>query len=347
MSEPRSYDPHSLATAAATALTASGVSQGDAHLVADSLVSADRRGVYSHGVIRLPLYIAALEAGGMNPSPNMVWERESHATAVLNADSAMGQVAMHAAVTRAADLARAFGVAAVSVEHSTHYGAGNYWSDMLTASGLIGLVTSTTGPVVAPFGGEQATLGTNPLTISFPSASDHPLTVDMATSAGAYGKVLAARNSGISIPEGWAVGPDGAATTDPATAIAGALLAFGGHKGSGLSVLLEALSASLTNASYAFETVDIWSTPSSRMNTGHFILALDPEHFFGLSHTSLRVRGLQSRVRASGTAGTLAPGDPEESAFASTQTSVEIAHSTAVTLDALFDRLDVTPPVER
>src|SRR5690606_37439903 len=180
-----------------------------------------------------------------------------------DADSAMGQVAMHAAATRAIELARRFGVATVTVEHSTHYGAGNYWSDMLTEAGLVGIVTSTTGPTVAPYGGSTSVLGTNPLTIAFPSADDHALTADMATSAGAYGKVLAARNAGEELPEGWAVGPDGEPTTDPAAAMSGALVAFGGHKGSAVSVLLEGLAAGFTRAHYAFETVDIWSNPSS------------------------------------------------------------------------------------
>lgn len=344
MPHSRGYDPETITAAATAAFEAVGVAPDHSRLVADALVTADRRGIYSHGLIRLPLYVAALEAGGMNARPEMRWRSERGATAVLDADSAMGQVAMHAAATRAIELARRFGVATVTVEHSTHYGAGNYWSDMLTEAGLVGIVTSTTGPTVAPYGGSTSVLGTNPLTIAFPSADDHALTADMATSAGAYGKVLAARNAGEEIPEGWAVGPDGAPTTDPATAIDGALLAFGGHKGSAISVLVEALSASLTDARFAFETVDIWSTPSSRMNTGHLIIAIDPEFFTGGDHTRARIRTLQERVRGSSAEGALAPGDPEIAHYRASSQRVELSGTTAEALDALFDRLGVERP---
>lgn len=340
----RGYRPATLTSAAAAALEAAGVPEGDARLVAETLVAADRRGIYSHGLIRLPLYVAALEAGGMNATPTLSWRHGEGATAVLDADSALGQVAMKAATTRAIKLARTYGVAAVTVQNSTHYGAGNYWSDLLTQAGLVGITTSTTGPVVAPFGGSSSVLGTNPLTIGFPSNGEHALTADMATSAGAYGKVLAAQRAGEELPEGWAVGPDGEPTTDPSTAIAGTLLPFGGHKGSALSVLLEALSASLSRANYAFETVDIWSTPSARMNAGHLVLALDPEHFDGRAHTGDRVRTLQERVRASSPEGALAPGDPEMARYHVSADRVEIAESTATALDGLFERLNIARP---
>lgn len=341
---PRRYPLETITAAATAALEVVRVPHEDAALVADALITADRRGIYSHGLIRLPLYAAALEAGGMNPVPRLAWRRRSGATAVLDADGALGQVAMRAAVDTAIELARAHGIAAVTVENSTHYGAGNYWSDRLTVEGLVGIVTSTTGPTVAPYGGSSAILGTNPLTIAFPSSGDHALTADMATSAGAYGKVLAAKNAGEQLPEGWAVGPDGEPTTDPAAAISGALVAFGGHKGSAVSVLLEGLAAGFTRAHYAFETVDIWSNPSSRMNTGHLVIALDPDHFTGLDHTRDRIRTLQDRVRDSGPDGTLAPGDPEMAHFHASADGIDVAESTARDLDALFARLGVPSP---
>ncbi|WP_300267708.1 Ldh family oxidoreductase, partial [Microbacterium sp.] len=342
MTDAREYQPTTIMLAAASALRAIGVPEDDARLVAETLVAADRRGIYSHGLSRLPLYAAALQAGGMNATPRLTWLHNDGATAVLDADGALGQVAMRAATARAIELARRFGIAAVAVQNSTHYGAGNYWSDLLTQAGLVGIITSTTGPVVAPFGGNSPILGTNPLTIGFPSSGSHALTADMATSAGAYGKVLAARNAGEALPEGWAVGPDGEPTTDPTTAMTGALLTFGGHKGSALSVLLEALSASLSGANYAFETVDIWSTPSHRMNTGHLVIALAPEHFG--AHTGDRIRTLQERVRSSDPGGALAPGDPEITRFQASEDRVEIAESTATALDELFERLGIDSP---
>src|SRR5690606_18190388 len=126
--------PATIASAATAALESVGVPTNDAILVADSLIAADRRGIYSHGLIRLPLYIRALQEGGMNPTPDLTWRPGHAATAVLDADSALGQVAMNAATTRAIELSHQYGIAAVSVQNSTHYGAGNYWSDRLTAA---------------------------------------------------------------------------------------------------------------------------------------------------------------------------------------------------------------------
>src|SRR5690606_9257637 len=116
----RRYPPKTLTSAAAAALRAVHVTDSDAQLVAETLVAADRRGIYSHGLSRLPLYVAALQAGGMNAAPRLMWLRDDAATATLDADGALGQVAMRAATARAIELARRYGIAAVTVQNSTH-----------------------------------------------------------------------------------------------------------------------------------------------------------------------------------------------------------------------------------
>ncbi len=225
------FSVDSLLRLAADALASQTVPAPDAELTARSLVQADQRGIHSHGLLRLPLYVDALRQGGINPRPAVTVVRDSRATALLNADAGLGQVAMQAAVDLAVERATQHGVCAVAVEHSSHFGAGAFWTDQLVARGMVGILTSSTGPTVAVHGGARKVLGTNPLTIAAPSGRDLPLTVDMATSAGAFGKVIAARQSGTPIPEGWAVAPDGRPTTDPDEAAAGSLLAFGGTRG--------------------------------------------------------------------------------------------------------------------
>ncbi|PFG39414.1 malate dehydrogenase (NAD) /L-sulfolactate dehydrogenase [Georgenia soli] len=343
------FAPADLIGFGSAALAAVGVPQAHAQLTSRSLVAADSRGISSHGLLRLPLYIEAIRAGGINATPTLTWSAGSAAVAVLDADGALGQVAMSAAVDRVAALASQSGVGAVAVQNSTHYGAGAYWSDRLVAEGMIGIVTSTTGPTVTPFGGSQKLLGTNPLTVAAPSVGAVPLTLDMATSNGAYGKVVAARNEGTEIPAGWAVDKDGRPTVDPAAALAGALLPFGGVKGSGLAVLLEALSASLTEAAFAFETEDIWVNRSSRMNTGHLVLALDTAAFTGRDHTERRVAHLQQRIRGSAGPGqsALAPGDAERATAARHEGHVPLAPTTVELLDELAQSLGLTLPAPR
>lgn len=328
---------------AADVLAARRVPAADAELTARSLVQADQRGIFSHGLLRLPLYSEALRLGGINPTPAMTFSSGRDAVAMLDADGALGQVAMQTAVNRVIETGREHGVSAVAISNSSHYGAGAFWSDQLAAAGFLSFITSSTGPVVAPHGGLAKVLGTNPLTLGAPSADAWPLTADLATSNGAYGKVIAARNEGRQLPEGWAVDAEGNPTTDPEAAAAGSMIPFGNHKGSAVAVLLEAFASSLTDATYAFETIDIWSNPASRMNNGHLIVAIDTDAFVGRTHTEARVADLQQRVRAAGAAGrpVQAPGDPEHIREADAETEVHLPASTVEQLRRLADELSI------
>lgn len=330
---------------ATDALTARGVPALDAALTASSLVQADQRGIYSHGLLRLPLYCEALRLGGINAVPRLKFSRDQGSVAVLDADAALGQVAMQAAVDHVIEVGRSQGIAAVAVHNSSHYGAGAFWSDQLAEAGFLSFITSSTGPVVAPHGGTSKVLGTNPLTLGAPSASGWPLTADLATSNGAYGKVIAAKNEGTQLPEGWAVDADGNPTTDPVEAEKGSMIPFGGHKGSAVAVLLEAFAASLTEATFAFETIDIWSNPASRMNNGHLVIGLDTAAFASTEKTGSRVAVLQDRVRASGSGGRPvdAPGDPERRRQEEAAEAVALPQSTISQLAALAEELSLSP----
>ncbi|MEE1650281.1 Ldh family oxidoreductase [Brachybacterium sp. J144] len=290
-----------------------GAPPANASLVARSLVEADAAGIFSHGLLRLPLYLRAVTSGGIDPTSEPEVIRQHGAVTVLDARAAFGQVAMQRAVDLAAGTAREHGMATVAVQGSSHFGAGRFWIEQLTDQGIAGILASTTGPVAAAYGGSVPVLGTNPFTIGLPSAGEGPLVADLATTAGAYGKVVAARDAGEPIPEDWAVDAAGRPTTDPSAVLdGGALLPFGGHKGSGIAVLLEALSAALTSASFAMNTVDIWQDPSSRMNTGHLLIALDLAAFGDPATIRGRVAALQESVRASHPEReVLSPGDLE------------------------------------
>lgn len=322
-------------------LMAVGASEDDAAITAENLVFADRSGIASHGLLRLPLYAEAASAGGINTSAQMTWIHQGSGGGLLDADGAFGQVAMGEAVRFAATELEHNACVAVSVQNSVHFGAGAFWVNQLAEHGYIGLVTSTTGPAVTPFGGAGKVLGTNPLSIGMPTQEDHPMAVDMATSSGAYGKVVAARNSGSTLPQGWAVDAQGHPTTDPHQALEGALTAFGGHKGSALAVAIEGLSAALGHASYAYQTVDIWTDPSSRMNVGHTVLAINPEFFGGVAHTRSRFSELRTRVRASGEQ-VLAPGDLEATNRERHTEQIELSPHTVGLLHSAAQRWKVT-----
>lgn len=324
-------------------LIAVGAREDDAAITSENLVFADRSGIASHGLLRLPLYAEAAEAGGINISAKMTWIRKGPGGGLLDADGAFGQVAMQEAAGFAiAELDRSASVT-VSVQDSVHFGAGAFWVNKLAERGYIGLATSTTGPAVTPFGGSGKVLGTNPLSIGMPTEDGPSMAVDMATSTGAYGKVVAARNAGATLPQGWAVDAQGNPTTDPQQALDGALTAFGGHKGSALAIAIEGLSAALGQASYAYQTVDIWVDPASRMNVGHTLLAINPEFFGGVDHARARFSELRTRVRASGE-DVLAPGDIEVANRQKHAEQIELSPSTVELLRSAAERWKVAEP---
>ena len=340
------FDGDAMIEFGSRALQAAGIGEADARLTALTLVTADQRGTHSHGLLRLPLYVEAVEQGGIRTSPNMTWVRESGATALLDADAALGQVAMQRATDRVAALATEFGVGTVAVQGGSHYGAGSFWAEQLQSQGLLAIVTSTTGPVVAPFGGAEKVFGTNPLTLAAPGVDGDGLMADLATSTGAYGKVIAARNAGEEIPAGWAVGPDGAPTTDPQAAMAGAMTPFGGHKGSAIAGALEAFAAVLGHGTFAFETEDIWSNPSSRMNIGQLIIAINPAFFAGQEWAQQRTSTLLSAIRGSAQGAAVpAPGDLEAQRAVESGSHVPLTPSVIADLTALGARLGLELPI--
>lgn len=306
------FAPSDVVCLAAAVLESVGADPERASIVGETLVDADRRGLHSHGVLRLPVYTAAIRAGGIVPLASMQWVEEMASTAVLDAAFGFGQIAMMEATARTADLAEHFGSAVVGVRNSTHFGAGSYWAERLTQRGLVGLIMSNTGPCVAPFGSREALLGTNPFTIGVPSLGE-PMLLDMATSEAAYGKIIAAAGEGDSIPMTWAVDSQGRPTSDPAAALDGALLPFGGHKGSGLSIAVELLASSVVGARASHEMTDIWIDPSSQMGTGHLIIAFRP--LVPAAEAQRRAQDVLDRIRSSATADgherVLAPGDLE------------------------------------
>lgn len=348
MTSPR-FGVDALHTLATVLLEGIRVPTPAAELVSRSLVAADRAGIFSHGLLRLPLYLRTVAAGGIAPTSQPEVVRQHGAVTVLDGAAAFGQVTMQRAVELAAESTRTHGIATVAVQNSSHFGAGQFWVRQLTEQGIAGILTSTTGPVAAPFGGSRPILGTNPLTLGLPSAGPTPLVADLATTAGAYGKVVAARNEGIAIPGGWGVDAHAAPTIDPAAVLdGGALLPFGGHKGSGIAVLLEGLSAALTSAAFAVDTVDIWHDQSSRMNTGHLLIALDLAAFGDAQAIRTKVARLQDEVRTSSPDGSvLSPGDLEHARLTANADSVELAASTVQELRLLAAEHSVPFPTPR
>ena len=268
-------------------MTKMGVPAEDAAIVGDVLVSADLRGVESHGLIRLASYYGSrIQKGYIDPTTPYKILHETPSTALIDGGNGCGQVVSKKAMQLCIEKAKTSGIAAISVKKSNHYGIAGYYSMMALEHGMIGLSFTNSQPLVAPTYGKTAVLGTNPISVAAPTNHAWPYVLDMATSAVAYGKIQLHEKMKESIPIGWGVDEDGQPTTDPSKIKPGghgALLPLGGmevtagYKGYGLAVFVEIFCSLLSGGCY----LSLVGSPAKPDPTcvSHFFMALNIEFF--------------------------------------------------------------------
>ena len=342
----RTVDAPRLTAWSAALLRGAGLEPAAAGVVAGSLVEASLRGVDSHGVARVPIYVQRLQAGAINRRPRPRVERRDGAVASVHGDDGPGQVAGVLAMDLSVELAREHGVGAVTVRRSNHYGAAAYYVMRPARAGYLALSTTNADPLVVPFGGREPALGTNPIAVSVPRR-DGELTLDMATSQVAANRVFNARDEGRPIPEGWAVDVEGRATTDPGAAHA--MLPLGGYKGYGLAIVVEILSAALGGAAVASAVGRLYDDDERPQDVGHFHLAIDPGRTVGRARLADAVEALVAELKAitpADDAGeVLVPGEPELRAQAVRERDgIPLPATLWDGLAELSARLGVTPP---
>lgn len=310
------YPAEALRAFASGCLQAVGIPPADATVAADNLIDAHLRGVDSHGVTRLiEIYVQRIEVGMINPRPSMHMVEESAGTALLNADNALGAVAGVRAAGASIEKARGAGVGWVGVRNSNHFGACAYYTNRIAAHGMVGFAFSNAPATMAPWGGIEPYLGTNPLGFSIPTRSGNPISVDMATSVAARGYILLAAAKGEAVPTGWAIDREGQPTTDAEEALAGTVLPMAGHKGYALALMVELLSGMLTGAAFGRHIGRLYEDFDRPQNVGHLIGAIDIQRFMPLEHFYDRVdqmiREIRSIKRREDVSEILIPGDIE------------------------------------
>ena len=309
-----------------------GVPEDDARTAATVLQAADLRGIDSHGVARLHTYFDMLQLGRIDPKANVTVVRESPSTATVDGGNGLGLVVGPKANAIAMEKALAVGSGWVSVRNTNHYGIAGYYVLESIKRDLIGWSMTNATKSVAPLWGAERMLGTNPMAIAFPGLEEAPIVIDMATSAAAYGKIEIARRVGKPIPAGWAIDRDGVPTIDPNAMIdGGAQLPLGsdrdggGHKGYGLAVMVDVLSAVLSGANWGpftppFALRQEMPARSVGKGIGHFFGALRIDAFIDTNEFKRQIDDLVRTLRktrpAPGTSGPLIPGDPEREAEA-------------------------------
>jgi LDH2 family malate/lactate/ureidoglycolate dehydrogenase len=272
-----------------------GVAAEDIPLFSDALVDAELRGIESHGITRLPVYVRAFRRGIVNPRPTLSTVRASGATALVDADNGLGVIVGQRAIDRAVELARDHGVGVVAVRNSNHAGMLATHVQRAAEQGMIGFFTSGGPAIMPPTGGIEARLGNGPFAWGIPSDSARPLILDMACSAVARGKIRLYADRGEELPSGWALDASGHETTDPHAALEGVVLPMASYKGYGIAFVNEILSAVLAGACLAAEMPTDFlkggSTVIDSWACGHLALALDVSRFIdpalfraGLAH---------------------------------------------------------------
>jgi LDH2 family malate/lactate/ureidoglycolate dehydrogenase len=259
------------------AMMAIGMPDADAAKVAELMVEADLAGADAHGVFRLPQYIRRIKAGGVNPKATVKVEKTAPATAIVDGDNGMGHLVMQRAADTAIALAKDTGVAWVGARRSNHAGAAGTYAAMALPHDMIGIYSAVANANHMPaWGAAESLLSTNPIAVAVPAGEEAPVVLDIATTVVSYGTVKAYKLQGKPMPEGWMVSAtDGKPVTDSAKSAEGLLMPIGGHKGSGLALVLGLLAGVLNGAAFGREVVDFNADDESACNTGHFIIALD------------------------------------------------------------------------
>lgn len=332
------------------ALAAAGLPDADAAAVAALMIEADLVGADAHGIFRLPQYIRRIEGGAVNRTPSITVRRTAAATALVDGDNGMGHLVMARAAAVAADLAQESGIGWVGVRGSNHAGPASLYAAMPLDHGMIGIYSAVASANhMAPWGGVDALLGTNPLAVAIPAGHVAPVILDIATTVVSYGTVKNYALQGKPMPEGWMIDRrTGSPLTDSARSGEGVLLPIGGYKGAGLALVLGLLAGTLNGAGVGRAVVDFNADDNTPTNTGHFILALDISRFIDPAVFAAAVTAhldeLRGSTRLPGTDAIRLPGEERaRRRTARTRDGVPILPALQTVLDRLAQKLGIEP----
>ena len=273
-----------------------GAPEEDARICADVLITADKRGIDSHGIGRLkPIYYDRIKAGIQSPKTDMEIVKDGPTTTVIDGHNGMGQVIAKKSMNLAIEKAKKMGLGMVAVRNSTHYGIAGYYALMAIEEGMIGITGTNARPSIAPTFGIENMLGTNPLTFGIPSDEEFPFVLDCATSITQRGKIEFYDRAEKEIPSGWVIGEDGKTRTDTHQILQdlktgkAALAPLGGigeetagYKGYGYAAIVEILSAALQNGKFLKMLSGVEEGKPVPINLGHFFIAINISSFIEL-----------------------------------------------------------------
>ena len=256
-----------------------GCDVDNANSVARALVMAEADGLKGHGLSRVPTYLTMVGSGKIDGKARPVMTRPRPAVMAINAAHGFAYPAIDLAVSELPTLAAAQGLAVAAISRSNHCGAAGLPCEALARKGMVALLFANTPSAMAPWGGREPVFGTNPIAFAAPVEGRDPAVVDLALSKVARGPIVAAKQKGEDIPEGWALDADGKSTTDAAKALQGTMIPLGDAKGASLAFMVEVLAACIPGANLAFEASSFLDDKGAPPSTGQLLLAIDPAGF--------------------------------------------------------------------
>jgi LDH2 family malate/lactate/ureidoglycolate dehydrogenase len=325
-------------------LSRAGLDEADARVVAASLIFAELRGVKTHGLLRLGIYVERILAGGINGKAKADIVADLGALVIIDADAAAGAVSGTYACDIAVERAREHGVGCVIIRNGNHFGASAFFTNRIADAGLLGLAACNTESVMSAPGGGRPVLGTNPLAVAVPLPYASRPQLDMATTTVSQGALLVAKANNESIPLGWAVDVNGQPTTSPFEGLAGALTPAGGPKGFGLAFVVDTLVA-LAGANVSPSVTALDADPKIQQQLGQFFMAIRADAADSLDGYQERIGALVDAIHNSGIDGSqpMAPGEPETKREHQSNGKFALSPSTIEALSTIAAKVGAPP----
>lgn len=274
-----------------------GIPEEHAGILIQTLLDADEKGVITHGFYRLKTYLQQIERGNINVTPNIKKIKEGKNIKVIDGDNGLGSVVSYYAMQEAIQISKERGIGVVGVRNSNHFGAAAYFAELASRKNQIGIIMTNASPAIAPTGSSKPILGNNPWSISVPTnVGQPPITLDIANSVVARGKIRIKALSGESIPLGWALNSKGKPTTNAEEALKGIILPIGDYKGYGITLMIDILSGVLTGAAFGNKVPGV--EEDGRRNNGHLFISMDVEAFMELDEFTNRVNELVEIIKS-------------------------------------------------
>lgn len=296
-------------------LIGNGVPSANATIVAQSLVAADLRGIDSHGINRIPSYMARIRQGVLDAKVSPEYKELTPCVGQVDGRNGFGFLAAHMGMEKACTMAQTMGIGMVSVKHSNHFGMSARIVKQAIDAGMMSLVFTNSSPALPVWGGKEKLMGVSPIACGAPGGKERPFILDFAPSVAARGKIYKAKRRGEKIPTDWALDKEGRPTDDPAAALEGVMLPMGGPKGSALAIMMDVFSGVLSGSAFAGHVTNPYE-PSKPADVGHFLVAIKPDLFVSAEEFRERMDYLYRRVvdsdRAAGVQRIYFPGEIEQ-----------------------------------